>query len=92
MTDGQEQTGTPPTASEKISEVNAEAAGAPVSVPVEPMTQARDQISQLMSHPRVKGYLGKSIKIVAGFAILGCLLLLAAVTALSNMIGNALPH
>jgi hypothetical protein len=58
---------------------------------VQPISPGGDQINRLISHPAVKGYLGKSIKIIAGFAVLGCLLLWGAITCLSNIICGALP-
>jgi hypothetical protein len=64
-------------------------------MPVQPFSQGQgqgqDQLNRLISHPAVKGYLGKSIKIIAGFAVLGCLLLWGAITCLSNIICGALP-
>jgi hypothetical protein len=63
-----------------------------VSTPIVVSTPSADQISKLVSHPAVKGYLGKSLKLIAFFAVLGCFLMLAAITALSNIINNALPH
>jgi hypothetical protein len=82
------------------SEAKDEVAGTPLPVapqpiaplPVYQMSQGQDQISKLISHPAVKGYLGKSIKIIALFACLGCLLLWCAITAISNIICGALPH
>jgi len=53
---------------------------------------ADDPIKRLMEHPKASGYMGKAVKAVAGMAILGCIILYVAITALSNLIGNALPH
>jgi hypothetical protein len=61
-------------------------------VPIVVATPSADQLNKLVSHPLVKGYLGKSLKLIALFAILGCCLMLAAITALSSIINNALPH
>ena len=90
-----DESGASQKATEEISRARDEAAISPL-----PQTQVQTQlemqphgpIGRLASHPAVKGWLGKSIKIVAGMAILGCLLLWAAVTALSTILGNALPH
>ncbi len=63
-----------------------------LSTPLNPGSQGADQLTSLMSHPRVKGLLGKSLKAVACMAILGCLLLYCAITALTTIMNNALPH
>ena len=66
-----------------------ESSKAPIRIETTPQTG--DPIGNLIRHPAVAGYLGKSIKIIALFAILGCVLLWGAITALSNIIGGALP-
>lgn len=55
------------------------------------MSQGAEQLTKIIQNPMIKGYLGKSIKLIAGFAILGCVLLMFAITALSALITNALP-
>jgi hypothetical protein len=56
------------------------------------MTEPKDQINNFVSHPAVSRYLGRGVKIVAAFAIVGCILLYVAITCLSNIITGALPH
>jgi hypothetical protein len=51
-----------------------------------------NQINSFVTNPKVSGYLSKTVKAVAGMAILGCILLWVAITALSAIITNALPH
>jgi len=90
----------PETSAPVAAPVNAEPASQnPVQNPVQnpaplnqvPMPAMGDQLTKLTQHPAVKGYMGKAIKVVAGFALLGCLLLYVAITALSNLITGALP-
>ncbi|MBS1999255.1 MAG: hypothetical protein JSS86_23170 [Cyanobacteria bacterium SZAS LIN-2] len=56
------------------------------------MTDNKDAITKLTEHPGISRYMGKAVKAVAGLAVLGCIVLWLAITALSNLITNALPH
>jgi hypothetical protein len=52
-----------------------------------------DPISSFLENPKVNLYLGRAAKTMVFFAILGCIVILAAVTAISNLINQALtPH
>jgi len=58
---------------------------------IEPVNNFNSEIGKIVQNPRVTNYLGKSIKIIAAFAVVGCILLVVAITAISNILTNALP-
>ena len=49
-----------------------------------------NQTGNFLDNPKVGRYLGRATKAMAFFAILGSIVILVAVTAISNLINNAL--
>lgn len=54
---------------------------------IEPVAE---QIGKMLQHPMVNRYLGKATKVVAVCAILGCALLVIAITAVTNLFNQIL--
>ena len=48
--------------------------------------------ASLLEHPKVKTYIGRMSKIMVLFAILGCLMMIAAVTAITSLFNSIVPN
>ena len=48
--------------------------------------------ASLLEHPKVKSYIGRMSKIMVLFAILGCLMMIAAVTAITSLFNSIVPN
>ena len=48
--------------------------------------------ASLLEHPKVKTYIGRVSKIMVLFAILGCLMMIAAVTAITSLFNSIVPN
>lgn len=56
----------------------------------DPLLQAKDQLTRLVEHPMVNKYLGRATKVVAVCAIAGCLLMVIAITAVTQLFNQIL--